>query len=419
MKEKCLNLIELSVKEHKKFPLYESIVDEIINYVSENAEIVVNNIKDEEVLNSYIKKLVSTAMVVVPKRLNLSVVKKSEFQVSQNMANSSDEAPVPSSIVENPVDEMGEDVFLGHETANETNIELDDIESNVENIVESDEETVTDAEVFIEEASINDYAENSENILEVDQKLVDNMINGVSQNVAAEYVETETYEIDSFIEEDSTDYDNLEDLELVEDTDIELNSNVTEDKCATEELTEEDNGDFYSEEDSLGEIVEEYDIENQEVDEESFSLGIDADVFADDIENDFVELTEELNEEVEAEILDTVEEQIQEQEIESSNNIGEFEVEQDASSEIYNVYEDVSPNYECFNYEPSGFDFDSQEICEELISLNEKYPEKYILKICEYRYYQKLSIADISESLNIPKDAVVEALNLIVEAIKG
>ena len=62
MKEKCLNLIELSVKEHKKFPLYESIVDEIINYVSENAEIVVNNIKDEEVLNSYI--LLSVSLVL-------------------------------------------------------------------------------------------------------------------------------------------------------------------------------------------------------------------------------------------------------------------------------------------------------------------------------------------------------------------
>lgn len=419
MKEKCLNLIELSVKEHKKFPLYESIVDEIINYVSENAEIVVNNIKDEEVLNSYIKKLVSTAMVVVPKRLNLSVVKKSEFLVSQNIANSSDEAPVPTSIVENPVDEMVEDVFLGHETANETNIELDDIESNVENIVESDEETVTDAEVFIEEASINDYAENSENILEVDQKLVDNMINGVSQNVAAEYVENETYEIDSFIEEDSTDYDNLEDLELVENDGIEFDSSLTEDNYAIEELTEEDNSDFYSEEDSTEEIVEECDIEKEEFEAEKLSIDTETDVFEEDIEDDFVELTEELNEEVEAEILDTVGEQIQEQEIESSNNIGESEVEQDASSEIYNVYEDVSPNYECFNYEPSGFDFDSQEICEELISLNEKYPEKYILKICEYRYYQKLSIADISESLNIPKDAVVDALNLIIDATKG
>ena len=91
-------------------------------------------------------------------------------------------------------------------------------------------------------------------------------------------------EIDSFVEEDSTDYDNLEDLELVEDTDIELNSNVTEDKCATVELAEKDNSEFNTDEDSLEEIVEEYDIENQEVDEEGFSLGIDADVFADDIE---------------------------------------------------------------------------------------------------------------------------------------
>ena len=415
MKEECLNLIEISVKEHKKYPLYESIVDEIINYVSENAEIVVNNIKDEEVLNSYIKKLVSTAMVVVPKRLNLNVVRKSESLILENLVNSRQEVPILDSIVENPVNEREEEAFLGLVADNETIAELDDIEQNVENIVESDEEIVADAEVFIEESSINDYVENSENILEVDQTLVDNMINGVSQNVAAEYVENETYEIDSFIEEDSTDYDNLEDLELVENDGIEFDSSLTEDNYAIEELTEEDNGDFYSEEDSTEEIVEECDIEKEEFEAEKLSIDTETDVFEEDIEDEFVELTEE----VEAEMLEPIEEQIQEQETESLNNIGEFEVEQDTSSEFYNVCEDISPNYECFNYEPSDFDFDSQEICEELISLNEKYPEKYILKICEYRYYQKLSIADISEFLNIPKDAVVEALNLIVDATKG
>ena len=419
MKEKCLNLIEISVKEHKKYPLYESIVDEIINYVSENAEIVVNNIKDEEVLNSYIKKLVSTAMVVVPKRLNLNIVRKSEPLILENLVNIRQEVPILDSIVENPVNEIEEEAFLAFEADNEVNVEIDDIEQNDGNIVESDEEVIVETDDSIEESSISDFTENSENILEVDQTLVDNMINGVSQNVADEFVEAEIYENDDFIEEDSTDYDNLEDLELVENDGIEFNSSLTEDNYAIEELTEEDNGDFYSEEDSLGEIVEEYDIENQEVDEEVFSLGIDADVFAEDIEKDFVELTEELNEEFQADTLETVEEQIQEQEVESLNNIGEFEVEQDTSSEFYNVCEDISPNYECFNYEPSDFDFDSQEICEELISLNEKYPEKYILKICEYRYYQKLSIAEVSKALNIQIDAVVEALNLIVDATKG
>ena len=84
----------------------------------------------------------------------------------------------------------------------------------------------------------------------------------------------------------------------------------------------------------------------------------------------------------------------------------------------YSVSIDFSSRFDCFEYEPDAPQYDSETICAELIELDNKHPEKQILKICELKYYQKKSITEIADILNISTDTVLETLNEIIDVAK-
>ena len=86
--------------------------------------------------------------------------------------------------------------------------------------------------------------------------------------------------------------------------------------------------------------------------------------------------------------------------------------------EEFNTYEDIAPKYDCFEYEPYSADFDTEDICKKLIFLNKKYASIDILKICELRYYQNLSVLEIADKMNLQYDDVVDALDKITDSVK-
>ena len=69
---KYYNLIEKLVKNHKKFPGYEAILEDIIDDVYAHSEVIINSIDNEDVIESYLEKVISTSIIIVPKKLKFN-----------------------------------------------------------------------------------------------------------------------------------------------------------------------------------------------------------------------------------------------------------------------------------------------------------------------------------------------------------
>ena len=62
-------IIEEIVKNHRKFPGYEAIKEDIIDDVFSHSEMIIKTISNENVIKAYFEKVVSTSIITVPKRL--------------------------------------------------------------------------------------------------------------------------------------------------------------------------------------------------------------------------------------------------------------------------------------------------------------------------------------------------------------
>ena len=66
---KYYSIIENLVKQHKKYPGNEAILDDIIDDVYSHAEVIINSINNDGVIIAYLEKVVSTSIITVPKRM--------------------------------------------------------------------------------------------------------------------------------------------------------------------------------------------------------------------------------------------------------------------------------------------------------------------------------------------------------------
>ncbi len=64
------DLIERLLKNHKKFNGYEAIAEDIIDDVYSHSESVLKSVKDENVVEGYLNKVISTSIITVSKKLN-------------------------------------------------------------------------------------------------------------------------------------------------------------------------------------------------------------------------------------------------------------------------------------------------------------------------------------------------------------
>ena len=75
---KYYSIIENLVKQHKKFPGNETILDDIIDDVYSHSEVIINSISNESVIKAYLEKVISTSIITVPKKLNIHKEKPSK-----------------------------------------------------------------------------------------------------------------------------------------------------------------------------------------------------------------------------------------------------------------------------------------------------------------------------------------------------
>ena len=71
MENKYYELITELVKNHRKYPGLEAILEDIVLDVQERAKVVLNNITNTEIVESYLTKIVSTSIITVPLKLDI------------------------------------------------------------------------------------------------------------------------------------------------------------------------------------------------------------------------------------------------------------------------------------------------------------------------------------------------------------
>jgi len=170
--DKYYSIIESIVKQHKKYHGLECLLDDIIDDVYAHSSVVISTINNENVIKSYLQKIVSASLITVPKRMNFNahksrsnvdnVVKASESaintceeqvhnNVSDNIANSTIEPQVNMDLVDRMIN----------------SIKDDDVVNNTNTIYPKTDELNGLAVQEPEEGCISSAADNSLNIEEV------------------------------------------------------------------------------------------------------------------------------------------------------------------------------------------------------------------------------------------------------------
>ena len=321
---KYYNLIENLVKNHKKFPGYEAILDDIIDDVYAHSEVIINSIDNENVINSYLEKVITTSLITVPKRMNFnSHISHKVIHTSPEIINK------PKSIIEtepkestalpelkpeiqkaNPefVDKMINSMNNDSDKISEQEITSDDIFSEIDDVITEEDLSNTD---LIEEKDFSsenieeiNETEFSEDIITFDDSSPNDEIS--DENIDSEELKNEEYEDDVFSlqteeniinNEDSIEQDDsfqlieeeenvdieppIEELQLVEsNSDDTTDDNVIDFEEKEEKLSETSEELINSENNEILENIEESDTEYLSLDNNS--------------ENDFAEnLTQE------------------------------------------------------------------------------------------------------------------------------
>ena len=464
MENKYYDLIVSLIKNHRKYPGLESILEDIVNDVFEHSKVVLSSVKNEDVIRAYLEKTVATSIITVSKKMNLNVRQRSSIIETIDVAKKVSEVE-DNVIIENVVARDSENLEIVD------NIDdLEDIlsEKNEENIIEIQEEILLTAaetaeeeeeeeeEVSLEEVIeedtklseseeedvpefINDIEVLEDNTVElnspestvfteeVDKTLVDKMINGVSTSkVAIEKVE------ELLSEEVNEFYDALEEVEPIEEFNQETLNTVEEQETPfEEEIIESDSLDI---EESVLTFNEELTVSEEllNIDKTSIAFDIDEKTLEENSEdiqesspNEILE-TEELNNQfISLSEDDTVD--IVLPALNSDDKLEESLVEEDVVTNIIDLepkesVEVVSnfqlPCFDCFSFEPEKKDSDIEEVFSELSNINKKHPERKILEICELKYTKNLSVSEIAEHISFSEEQVLDVLNEIIEIVK-
>ena len=287
---KYYNLIESLVKKHRKFPGYEAILDEIIDDVYAHSEVIIKSISNESVIESYLEKVISTSIIVVPKRLKFNS-EVSHRVISNEPVSVPEPAPAPESVrVLEPVQipELAQAPVLEPIQAAEP-IELSDEDS--ESNVELKHDTLL--EELIEEDKnepSNDIMSFTENITseKADPKFVDQMINTMNSDLVDDinqpddtleealldesndldlaFEDVNTQEQDAVIENpeaENVEYSEVSSIKNLDSLDVEDTEVISEETESIQEadnlMLADDNATEILEEDTLEEIGSETD----------------------------------------------------------------------------------------------------------------------------------------------------------------
>ena len=432
MEKKYYDLIVSLIKEHRKYPGCEEILDAIVEDVYSHSKVVIDSITNEDVLNSYFKKVISTSIVTVPKKLNLRT--RSSRQISSILLEASTTEIVTektSKLIDSPEDILPIENIETNDGIEET--DTGKLESFVEDF---SEETEENSENFVTE-----LPEDGETELIEDELLEGLNLTEESDVLDIDNIETESVVATAEFEQEKTFSDQI-DKSLVDKmingiASTEINPSENSEALSSEEISVEedllesfDNGldDLVQEptaNEELEALEEELTVETEAEVEELEALDEELTVEPEAEVEELEALDEELTVEPEAEVeeleaLDeelTVEPEAEVEELEALDE--ELTVEPEAEvEEVEASTEFTPPTYACFDFEPELLDIDVAEIFSYLETIDNKYPEKQILRICDLKYNKKLSIKEIAATLERAEEDIIMIIYEIIESVK-
>jgi len=381
--EKKYDLIIELIKQHRKYPGLEDILEEIADDVYSRSESIIENIEDDSLLIGYLTKVVTTSIISVAKKLNrkTNVVRTSSAQeILANLKRQQEDLIQPS--------------ILETESITEVEVQEKEIEENDDELVTTTEdvdltnevEEIFNDNIDIEPDEFEDDSESTEPEM-THVNLVDNLINSIAQD-RGEKEAVEDYA--EAVEEQA--FEELEMLEVFSqaDTSEEIIESVTEDLELEVEDLPVDN-------------VVESDDSQEEIDSQDLEVSDNLDDIYPEVANlDF-------NESIEDEILESINETelVEEDEPNIETAVIEERTVEKVHSELL--------NFDCFDFEPVIEVND--EFIERIKAFDEKHPENKLLQIWKSKYIERKTVEEIASEHELKTSEVISVLYSIIEII--
>ena len=444
---KYYSLIENLVRKNRKFPGYEEILEDIINDVYSHSEVIINSINNENVINAYLEKVISTSMITVPKKLNFYPRSRTvKTELVDRMINSSFsiDTKKDSKVLDNTNVEIGlDDLDELNDIAVETDETIDIVNPNgmseamniqpalndgdiaavaeFKNTVSADLEldagvvgaealTGEDAETSLiaamdgdDKEEVSDTASPGSESLDYSLSLED------ADNTAAEPLEEvqETTPVDYSMTLEDGDNTTAEPFEEVQETiDASLAPEIEESGMETISETGEYSVNNADEQTELDDNEEQYLVEDISTQDDL--------LLADGFENIDNELLPEFDDTLSLDL----DEPVVLEELESSGLNEVSDLTEEGSDSGNSGY--TPTDYSKFNIglEDEEDDiYDANEISDELAKLSGKRPELNISQVYNLKYKEKQSVPQIANQLEMAENDVIEALCEIVALV--
>ncbi len=431
LNKKYYDIIVEIIKSHRKFVGCEEILEQVADDAYEHAKVIIETLTNEDVIIAYLNKVVSTSIITVPKKLNITtrkttcienIIKERKTTLTSNV-NFSEKEEEDGVLYNNnygfehlPEDNFDSELEIENKKTEDFNTELDSTESFLEEelLTSNYNNTASEEAEDTEEAEEAEKIEKNNSISSLDtretvQEESDNIDDNTFDSLPLEKQNTETIED----KVDKTLVDKMingvrADLDLEEEEEEEIFDSIVDDTLETNFVN--DSLVLYTEEDNkITENLSDDILENNST--ESFTQQHDTS------QVDEIEIEEDLFQEInDLEPLVDFSIDIADKPV---NGVEEFQDIENKES-IEQICESYCPIiYKKFCYEHKHQEpMFKDEICSSLIEISEKLPELKILEVCDLKYNKRLSISQISSELNMETNAILEALNEITNIVK-
>lgn len=475
---KYYGIIENLVRQHKKFPGLEEILDEIIDDVYSHSEVIINSINNDSVINAYLAKVISTSIITVPKKL--------KFKSASCTGN---EKSVNTELLDKMINSAhSSEITLQAVDTNDKEESLKELENNIDTVVEEQADLSEPAEELVfsddkeqvvsgldntESLSQSLNADNdvlepeSPDVMEPidaqENELLENTVGPITEELVSDYEDfvsvedndnqQENDDIEELFTEEFDNSENDENFgnsESVAQEEAEMLTFAdSEDGAQAEaEIGQETADDITGNEDNLQQSVDEDFIESLTEKEPEFIQSEENEIaestlpesvevsdsleFSDDILQEELNLDDTLELSSDNDSSENILESVVDSDVEmldfqeetlSEENADEFESLEE-SAKIEEAGEEQPANnsaidFSVFSYVPDADNdsIDVDRLTNELAELNNKRSDLNIAKVFELKYKENLSVQEIALQLEMSENSVIEALSEIIALV--
>ena len=424
---KYYNLIENLVKQNRRFVGNEQFLNKIVDDVLCHANTIIQTIDDENVINEFLNKAVTTSIITVSKKMNKDRQHTSGAQqLIEKINNQKQDQDINKKYI---------DDFING------NIERTPYSQTAQSTTEPEEKQITYEQLseITDNNNIDiEFNDEKDIVVETDHNEPgnDEIIDSANQTALLNeslklFDNNETEEInenivDTNITQDIEDVNNLnepsieiQDEEIADGVDYDIvyqheSEDIQEQDADTLELSFNEQNNSEDTEENQTALDNDFDVENlndmEELDDTTESIEISdseySDLSIDEIDSDNPLGTDDLLVETDNYKLAETEEDLLDEDsiiLEADNNI----------------YHSI---YEVLNYKQNPINADKnkiniEKIIESIKSLDKDYPNLNIIDIYKLRYKELMEIDNISNTLNMDSDDVIKALNLMIDVV--